>query len=104
MIEEAYRGAPNLDFEMHPSATYPGLEIHLPIQLTLEPPGFELPGSIYMWILFFKIQLALHYPWASHPQIQTTLDQKQYFGSMVGNLQMQRVHYMHCSAPFYVGT
>lgn len=74
------------------------------ITADLEQHRFELYGSAYTQIFFNKYEYTVYrpYPQILHPQIQPAVDQKQYFGSAVGNLQMLRANYMHSSMPFSI--
>lgn len=61
---------------------------------------FHLYGDFFFF--FISYTLGLLYLWVSNPQIQPTIDQKQYFRFLIRNPQTQRANCMHCSIPFYM--
>lgn len=72
---------------------------------TINNMGFSWAGTLYRNLhrCFFPNKYTVGSPclWDLHMQIQPTANEKQYFGSVVENLQMWRADYVHCSTPSY---
>lgn len=69
----------------------------------LKNTGSSCEIPLIWWFFFFiSYTLGLLYLWVSNPQIQPTIDQKQYFRFLIRNPQTQRANCMHCSVQFYM--